>query len=128
MAKDDINEFISSALVNGKDQSASPSVVPSSQDDIFDLDRLRLSQNFTDDLGVRALTTVPVRKPAKQVFFRTHPSPEYRLPTAILELKEEREIYLVDRSLLPVLGDEVATVTLFTCIDRSGNLFLTPAR
>jgi hypothetical protein len=128
MPKDDLNEFIISASVNGRDQSAGPTVAPSSEDDIFDPDRLRLSQNFTDDLGVRALLTVPVRKPGKQVFFRTQASPEYRLDTAILELKEEREIYLVDRSLLPVLGDEVATVTLFTCIDRSGNLFLTPAR
>ena len=40
---------------------------------IFDPAKLRLSQNFTEDVGVKKiLITIPVRKPGKQVFFRAH--------------------------------------------------------
>jgi hypothetical protein len=60
---------------------------------LFDPASLRLSQNFHESLGVKkALITVPVRKPAKQDFIRVHPDPDYRLETAVFNLKEEREV------------------------------------
>jgi len=41
--------------------------------DQFDPSRLRLSQNFVESVGVKkALLTVPVRKPGRQDFVRTH--------------------------------------------------------
>ena len=44
----------------------------------------------------KLLTTVPVRKPNRQDFVRVHPDAAYRLtPAAIIELKEDREVYLV---------------------------------
>src|SRR5262245_39194459 len=53
--------------------------------DLFNLDALRLSQDFASAVGVRKLiTTVPVRKPSKEWFVRTHPDAAYRLPTAVL--------------------------------------------
>ena len=63
----------------------------------FDPASLRLDQNFADTVGVKKLlTTVPVRKPNRQDFVRVHPDPAYRLtPAAIIELKEDREVYLV---------------------------------
>jgi hypothetical protein len=97
-------------------------------DSMFDPERLRLNQNFADDLGVKTLLTVRVYKPGKQTCFRVHPAPEYRLTTSLLELKDQRETYLVDPALLPSLGEEITNVTLFTCIDRSGNLFLWPTK
>ena len=58
--------------------------------DPFDLNSLRLSQDFASAVGVKKLImTVPVRKPSKEWFIRTHPDPDYRLPTAVLELKED---------------------------------------
>lgn len=75
---------------------------PPPDDDPFDPDRLRLSQDFASAVGVRKLlTTVPVRKPSNEWWVRTHTDPAYRLPTAVLELKEDREIYLVNN---PELG------------------------
>jgi len=75
-------------------------ITESAQTDPFDPSRLRLSQDFAATVGVKqALITVPVRKPNKQEFIRVHPDEAYRLETAVLELKEEREIYLVDPSL-----------------------------
>ena len=77
---------------------ATPAVGP----DPFDVDSLRLSQDFTASFVKKALLTVPVRKPSREWFIRTHPEDEYRLTTAVIELKEDREVYLV--SPAPVVG------------------------
>ena len=97
--------------------------------DLFDPARLRLSQDFADGLGVKkALITVPVRKPDRQWFIRVHPDPAYRMPVAMLELKDDREIYLVDRGLVSELPGEVTGRSLFTAVNRQGVVFLWPAR
>src|SRR5262245_60979963 len=58
--------------------------------DPFDLDSLRLTQDFASVAGVKKLiTTIPVKKPSKEWFIRTHPDPGYRLQTAVVELKED---------------------------------------
>ena len=72
--------------------------------DPFDPARLRLSQDFDASLGVeKALLTVPVHKPNRQWWVRVHPSEAYRIQTAVVELKEDREVYLVDPSMRPEL-------------------------
>ena len=97
--------------------------------DPFDLSHLRLTQDFGATIGVKKLlTTVPVRKPTKQDFVRVHPEEGWRLQTAVLELKEERETYLVDPSLWAELGDEISPRFLFTAINRQGVLFVWPVR
>jgi hypothetical protein len=64
--------------------------------DPFDPANLRLSQSFVETAGVKKLlTTVPVRKPSPQDFVRVHPSPEYCDNFPIVELKDEREEYIV---------------------------------
>ena len=95
----------------------------------FDPSRLKLSQDFTANIGVKkALITVPIRKPDRQTFVRVHPDPEYRLETAVLELKEERETYLVARELWPQLAGEVVPKVLLTAVSRQGVIFLWPIR
>ncbi len=99
--------------------------------DPFDLASLRLSQDFASAVGVKKLiTTIPVRKPSKEWFVRTHPDPAYRLQTAVLELKEDREIYLVAPALWPELASEptFSPRLLVTAINRQGVLFLWPIR
>jgi hypothetical protein len=99
--------------------------------DPFDPAKLRLSQDFAAELGVKkALTTVPVRKPDKTWFVRVHPLADYRLTTAVLELKEEREVYIVPPNLYPQLATETAISprTLFTAINRQGVVFIWPVR
>ena len=99
--------------------------------DPFDLASLRLSQDFASAVGVkRLITTIPVKKPSKEWFVRTHPDPAYRLQTAVLELKEDRETYLVSPKLWAELASE-ATFSprlLVTAINRQGVLFLWPIR
>ncbi len=102
-----------SALVNGE----------------FNLDKLRLSQNFAESVGVtKALLTVPVRKPTRQEFIRVRPGADWCLETAILELKEDRISYLVDPALWAELPGEVVPKILFTTINRQGVLSLWPVK
>ena len=111
------------------DTSAIESSSVETVDEKINLDSLRLSQNFADSLGVKkALLTVPVRKPNRQDFFRVRPEPEYSLETVIVELKEERTSYLVDRQLWPDIPGELVPKIIFTCINRQGVLFLWPVR
>jgi hypothetical protein len=94
--------------------------------DPLDPAALRLDQSYPDTVGVKKLlTTVPVRKPNRQEFVRVHPDPSYRLtPAAIIEVKEDREVYLVTPSMAQALPGEFSTVTLFTAISRQRTLFL----
>jgi hypothetical protein len=109
----------------GKPAEAAPSL------DELDVSSLRLSQDFASAIGVkRALLTVPVRKPSKEWWVQVHPDPAYRIETAVLELKEDRETYLV----APGLWDELSTEAtfspraIFTAITRQKVVFLWPIR
>jgi hypothetical protein len=96
----------------------------------FDPAALRLDQSYADTVGVRKLlTTVPVRKPNRQEFIRVHPDPKYRLtPAAVIEVKDDHEVYLVTPNMAQSLPGEFSTVTLFTTIDRRGTLHLWPVK
>jgi hypothetical protein len=96
----------------------------------FDPAMLRLDQSYADTVGVKKhLKTVPVRKPDRTWFVRVHPDPNYRLtPAAIIEEKDDREVYLVTPQIALEFPDEFTPVTLFTAINRQGVLFLWPVR
>jgi hypothetical protein len=82
-------------------------------------------------LGVKkALVTVPVRKPDKSWWVRVHPADDFALQTAVIELKEDRETYLVAPALWPSLAAEAtfSPRALFTAVNRQGVLFLWPIR
>src|SRR5262249_14286524 len=99
----------------------------------FDPASLRLSQDYAN-LGVtKVLTTVPVRKPDKSWFVRTHPSPAYRLDTFVIELTEAPggETYLVAQPLWPELATTEVNFSpraLFTAVSRQGTVFLWPIK
>src|SRR3954452_11269374 len=85
--------------------------------DPFDPAALRLGQDFAATVGVKKLLTrVPVGRPGRQVFFRVHPDPDWHFPTMILELKEEREVYLVVPDMYTELLGEIVPVILYPTI------------
>jgi hypothetical protein len=97
----------------------------------FDPANLRLSQDFAATVGIKKeLLTVPVKKPDRDWFVRVHHSADYRVEVGILEIKGEREVYLVDRNLCATLTTEssVGPRILFTAINRQGVLFLWPVK
>jgi hypothetical protein len=106
-----------------------PTEQQASTPDPFDPTNLRLSQSFVETAGVKKLlTTVPVRKPSPQDFVRVHPDSAYRENFPIIELKDEREEYIVVADLVPALVGEFVTKTLFTAINRQGTVFFWPVR
>jgi hypothetical protein len=96
--------------------------------DEFDIENLRLPQNFIETAGVKKLlTTVHVRRPHPHDFNRVHPSPEFRANLAIIKVRDERdEIYLLTPSMAAALPGEFTMATVFTAINRQGNVFLWP--
>ncbi|MBX9653611.1 hypothetical protein K2Y11_08345 [bacterium] len=97
--------------------------------DRFDPSVLRLTQDFGSFVGgEKVLTTIAVHKPSKENWIRVHPDKEYRLDVLVLELKEDREVYLLAGELAHLNGTEptLRGVTLCTCVTRNGNLFLWP--
>lgn len=116
-------------MSKNSDESPSPhSEICSSEED-WNLDALKLEQNFDTIIGVKpVLGAVKVRKPNNQEWFRVHPSENWRLQTAVLHLKEENEDYLVLPNLRQAVWDEIQPVMLFTAINRCGEVFIWPVR
>jgi hypothetical protein len=97
-------------------------------DPFADLSKLRLDQSFVELAGVtKLLTTVPVRKPLAQDFVRVHPDAAFRMPCAIIELKDDREHYLVTANIVAAVATEVVMKTVYTAINRQSTVFLWPA-
>ena len=97
----------------------------------FDLDSLRLKQDFSETLGVKkVLSHVPVRKPNKTNFIRVRPGEDYRMDIGIVEMKEERETYLVTPAMMsePGIYELVVPARLVTYITRQGVLALWPLK
>jgi hypothetical protein len=103
--------------------------IPAAIHDPFAPENLRLGQSFTETVGVRKLlTTVPVRKPGTQDWVRVRPEAEFRENFPLIELKDEREEYVVAAKLVPELIGEIVTKTLFVAVNRQGTVFLWPVR
>lgn len=97
----------------------------------FDLAAIRATPH-EDVVTERILTTVPVRRPGSDTFFRVHPDPEFSVDWHIVERGGDgttREMYWVGRrEFLAELGSAARLVRLFTCIDKYNNVFLWPAK
>jgi hypothetical protein len=110
-------------------QEVEPNTSPTQPPDPFDLASLRLSRSFLETAGVKKLlTTVPARRPSPQDFVRVHRGPEYRENFAMIDLKDDREDFLVRPELLSELAGEVVYKTIFTAVNRQGVVFLWPIR
>jgi hypothetical protein len=118
-----VQQFLEEPKMTDENEKKSPI-------DPFDPAALRLDQSFAEAVGVKKLlTTVPVRKPNRQDWFRVHPDPSYRLtPAAIIEMKEDRETYLVVPGIAAELPGEFSVATLYTALNRKGVLHLWPVK
>lgn len=95
--------------------------------DHTDLRALRLPANYGATLGVKKLlTAVPVSKPKRPQFFRTHLADEMTFAAMFLEQKETRDSYVVMPDIAQEISELVRPVMLHTAIDRQNNVFLVP--
>ena len=103
------------------------STTPKTIDPITDLHALRLPANYGVTLGVKKLlTTVPVGKPKKSSFFRSHTDEAMRFPAMLLENKEANESYLVMPYVAQSISELVRPMVLHAVIDRQNNVSLVP--
>jgi len=93
----------------------------------FDPASLRLSQAISAGSGVEKLLLVmPVQKPPRQAFVRVQPDSEFRLAVALLELKDERETYVVVPDVAMQIPSEVKLVDLRLSVTQQGIPFFWP--
>jgi hypothetical protein len=94
----------------------------------FNVAALRLPPSFEQTAGVKKMiTTVPVRKPHPQEWIRVHPGEDYRGDFATINLKQDREYYLVVPAMIESLRNELTLITIYTVINKAGVVFLWPA-
>ena len=94
-------------------------------DDEFDLESIRMSQAYGKQISVKKLlTTVPVRKPNKTQFFRTHP--KYRMDVHLLKYGETDELYVVKPGVLAAVFELAKPYRLVLTVDRIGTAFIWP--
>jgi hypothetical protein len=117
----DISQTTAEEAVLGPSQDDSP-VAPNP----FDPDSLRVQGDINAIGAEKVLLRLAVRKPNKQEFFRINTDPDYRLMTAILEMKEDREFYVVTPNALHVLSEDVRYVELVLCQNRQGVTYFWP--
>jgi hypothetical protein len=116
-------------MADNKPTLVKPLDAPQPAPDPFDLSKMRLSQSFIETSGVKKLlTTVPVGKPNPQDFMRVHPSPEYRETLAMVELKEDREFYVLYTEIAHDMPGEYFMATLHAGINRQGVVRLVPVK
>jgi hypothetical protein len=115
---------------NGQDTAKETPATRIPQSDPFaNLDRLRVSQDFTATAGVKkVLTVVKCGKPNRHEFVRVRPGDDARIETPIFEDKANgNESYMVSPDLLkslPELASDCFVACLLTAITRQGDLFL----
>jgi hypothetical protein len=113
---------------NGQEESPSVSDDPERQGRKSILERMRESQPYEEDLEeTEAKTSVGMYRPAPTDWFRVHPDPLYRTPAFLITVRHSRRSYVVFGEELQEdlrrrkLGKDV---TIYTCMDRYGSLFL----
>lgn len=108
------------------DTTPAPTATPSTTD----FDDLKLPQNFDSLLHAkRVLTAIPLRKPYKHDWVRTHPT--WQQPASVLKLRGERadELWLICNALGGGLPDDLITGMVFTpTINRQAALTMWPLR
>lgn len=97
--------------------------------DPFDPAALRINPDTAAGaIGVkRKILAVKCGKPDKMEFVRVHPDKSFRIDTAVIVDKTNRESYLVAPPLWPELPDFISLVRLCTAVNRHGTTFLWPA-
>lgn len=97
----------------------------------FDPNSLRIAPGFSSNFSVTKITTtIPVRKPTREEFFRTSPVSDHTIDLLLLELKSELGFYVISPELQDdLLGEATVCVrTLIVTKTRQSDIFLWPLR
>ena len=119
--KKDTNEM-STARVVGK--SFTGAITPEELDPAT----LTISQDFAAGIEKKTTLKVPIARPNPQVWFTPSGDPVWRQQVAVLELKEDRDHYIVVPDLVPDLFNEIVYKLLVGCMTKQGSFVLWPIR
>ena len=125
-----ITSFEDNAMTYEKDPVQTIQEVTETQnvdesDSDFDLESIRLPQHYSEQIGVKKLlTTVPVRKPNRTQFFRTHPG--HRMEVMLLKYGETDEQYVVKPQVVSEVMQLAKPYRLVLVVDRLGTAFIWP--
>jgi hypothetical protein len=93
----------------------------------FDPEALRMKGAMATGVGSEKLLLVMnVKKPSKQAFVRVNDDPALRILMALLELKEEQEVYAVTPAVAEQVLGEVKFVELRLAVTQQGTPFFWP--
>jgi hypothetical protein len=94
-----------------------------------DIEKLRKRQDFDALISTQHhLTSVPVGKPGKQVWFQVRPGDEWQIQAALLDWKEDRTQFYITPALYPNLETEATLVILRTVVTTQGSVSLWPLK
>lgn len=113
-----------------KTQTQAPEEIEANTAKFFDdLEAIRLSPEDTAGLGSKKiLTTVPVRRPKKQEYFRCHPDSGMTLTAMLFTDDDDGEAYFVAPNMRSAgaLANSVKPTLLQLTILRAGALIIWP--
>jgi hypothetical protein len=102
------------------ENSSCSSVIGSSEIlDPYDPAALRLNPSLSEGVPTKkVIVSIKVEKPNKQDFIRVHPT--HRLETAVIEVRRDKEFYIVHPSLQVATSDECYSVVLLFYVNTAG--------
>jgi hypothetical protein len=94
----------------------------------FNLAEFEAQATGNDDISVtREITSIPVKKPNNQQWFKIHPKIQCKVK--VFEWEEENKaLYLVKTKALPYFEGLLSTVVLYLGMFPNGSVFLFPVR
>jgi hypothetical protein len=91
------------------------------------LARMRESQPYEEKVDAQSRVTITYRKPTTLDWFRVHPDKDYCTPAFLVTIRRDRHPYVVFGEELQELlrrRKQGGDVTIYTCVDRHGEVFL----
>ena len=102
---------------------------PSAPQPEMDLQGLALSQDYTSMASVKkAILKVPIQKPPAQTWFQINADPAWQIRVPVIELKEDREHYIVAADMRDELLGEWIPKLLTGTITKQGTVMFWPIR
>ena len=94
----------------------------------FDISSIRLDTDFaTRSRLERPLLSIPIRKPGRNDFVRTHSDPAFSLDVGLIRIGDEQEeIFIVMGSMLALLEKEIRPSRLFLTCTTTGVIAVWP--
>jgi hypothetical protein len=95
----------------------------------LDISKFRIDQDYAGFIQARKTTVlVSVRRPDRQHWVCIHPSPQWRMPVAVLEIRDSQATYIVTPNIVPEVTGDLTRKWLVAYVTMQGDAGLWPIR